>query len=75
MTADPRDMISEFTETTDKKSGRMIGSLFLAIGWGALAGGVCGKILQHYRESLTQRQGKPDETADPPTNPYHDMIY
>ncbi|GAA5047039.1 hypothetical protein GCM10023208_03040 [Erythrobacter westpacificensis] len=39
MTADPHELVSDFTEMTDRELAMMIGAFFRAIGWGALAGG------------------------------------
>ncbi|MWV28815.1 hypothetical protein [Aurantiacibacter rhizosphaerae] len=40
--------------------------------FGALAGGVCGKIWGSYREDVARAADGPEGA---PTNPFHDMIY
>ena len=48
--------------------------LLLAIP-GAIAGGVTGRIWGGWRQDLAARRAEETEDDDPPTNPFHDMLY
>lgn len=70
MTADPRDDISEITETSGAKFPGTATDFFTAIMWGAIAGAARAFRLQGAR---------PDEQSkrreEPAQNPFHDMIH